>query len=455
MFASERKRLSAPISPTARYLIFGTVLAILVYTMTVMGHTKPPGEEDLGPAEAVVPVPSLDPKILAGARDSTREQRLLLEPEPLRHLLQQAIDVGPSVAAALGMTEQMVPVPELRAKLDQYRWRWLFYEGVVEDLSGPRDGNPVPGYGIHEVTIRLADGNAALAAFSLPPPDGIQRGAWVRIEGYLLKLRDVTYPRAIDQAPMLVGREIQPDYADWTPVRALAPEVLATVDDQRDGPNAPMWRTLEEDQGEPLWHLGAYVRDTADQRTLADWRKIGTLNAHDVYDKLRQRELARGTPMRVFGTLIRRKTIAAPTNPAGIRFWTEILVQVREYGGRVVPIWIPKRVADLPLRANLEVRAHFYRLLAFETRTDESRWVPLFVAADVHLFELGTSAAMRGIGLWLGGAIVTFMLWILWYQRRTARASLEHSRDLDARRRRRRERQGQASDAGSADLPAT
>jgi hypothetical protein len=447
MFASGRQRLLPPIPPAARYLIFGIVLAGLVYAMTAMGSGPAAGAEP-EPVETVVRVPVLDTQVLAGAHDATREQRLLLEPEPLRHLLQQAIDVGPTVAAALGMPDRMVPVPELRAQAEQWKRRWLFYEGVVEDLAGPRDGNPVPGYGIHEVTIRLADGNAALAAFSLPPDESIHRGSWVRIEGYLLKLRDTTYPRPIDQAPMLVGREIQPDFEDWRPVHALLPDILAKVDDKSEWPQDPMWRDLEEDQAEPLWHLGAFVRDTGSERSLADWRKLGTLNAHDLHDKLIERQIDRGTPLRVFGTLIRRKTIAAPANPAGIAYWTEAWLQVREYGGSLVPIWVPKRVGELPLRANLEVRGHYYRWLAYETTSGERRKAPLFVAADLDLYELETSTTMRTIGVWLGGLTALFLIAILWHQRRTARASIAHARDLDARRRRRRERQPRAAANG-------
>ena len=57
--------------------------------------------------------------------------------------------------------------------------------------------------------------------------------------------------------------------------------------------------------------------------------------------------------MRVFGTLIRRQTIAAPANPANIKFWTAVWIQVHGFGGHLVPIWIPKKVDELPMRAQL------------------------------------------------------------------------------------------------------
>jgi hypothetical protein len=246
---------------------------------------------------------------------------------------------------------------------------------------------------------------------------------------------------------MLVGRGIQPDYEDWPPVTALDPALLGKVDDSSYWPGDLMWHTLEEDQTEPLWHLAAFVKDTAHQRTLADWRKIDILEASK-HDALRDGQIARGTPMRVFGTLIQRTTMAAPTNPAGIQSWTVAMLQCREYGGILVPVWVPKRVAELEPRASLEVRGFYYRWFAYETRSGERRRAPLFVAADLDLYDLQVSTNMQGIGVWLG-ASACGLLALAWYsQRRAARSALQHSRDLDERRRRRRAK------AASADGPA-
>ena len=436
-----RPQLLPPIPPAVRFVLFGLVIGGLVYGMSAFGEApgKKPIAEVVAPTETVVP--SLDRTILALAHDGTREERLLLEAEPLRHLLAKAIDVGPTVAAALGMPEAPVPVATLRSEIASYRGRWLYYEGKLEQLSGPREGHPIRDYGIHEATVRLPDGEAVLAAFSFKPDAAITVGSWVRIEGFLLKLVDTTYPSEIQSAPFLIGRAIQRDYPDWPPVTAIDPELLGKVDDSSYWPGDLMWHTIEEDQTEPLWHLGAYARDSAKQRALADWRRVGTLNGHEQHQKLLDSKIARGTPMRVFGTLIRRKTIAAPANPAGIKFWTEALVQVREYGGTVVPIWVPQRVRELPDHVSLEVRGFYYRWYAFETLTNQRRKAPLFVAADLDVYELEVDRTMQSIGIWLGGGVVLFMLLVWWVQRSSAQSSLQHARDMDARRRRRREQQ--------------
>jgi len=439
MLPYSRPRILPPIPPLVRLGLVGVAAAAILY-VTVFATSPPVATRPEEAVELKVAIPSLDRTILAKAKDDTREQRLIIEPEPLRHLLEVAIDVGPTVAAALGMPENPVPIAQVRADLPSYRGRWLWYKGELEELNGPREGHPVKGYSIYEATLRLADSERVICAFSIAPGADVHRGGIVRVEGYLLKLRDTTYPHDITQAPMLVGRQIQHDYEDWPPVRQLDQTLFEKLGDDDPWRGTKAWHTIDEDQGEPLWHIGAFVRDTAAQRSFAEWRKIGTLNWAEVHPKLEQ-GLERGTPLRILGSLIRRTTIAAPANPAGIKFWTVAYVQVRDYDGRVVPVWIPKRVADLPLRAGLEIKAHYYRWFAYETQQGDKYRVPLFVAADLDEFVLETKA-MREVGIGIGILLILMMAMFWWMQRRSSRQSLQHAREMDERRRRRRERQG-------------
>lgn len=427
--------------PAARFLVIGLVVACLAYLMTSLERTPvtPPPKAP----EAVVAVPELDSRILAEAHDETREQRLIVETAPLRHLLATAIDVGPTVAHALGIPPEPVPLDELRKAPATWRGRWLFYEGTIEHLSGPRDGHPVPDRGIYEATLRLRSGDAVMVAFSLPPTAPLAVGAWARAEGFLLKLRDATYPTPIELAPMLVGRELLRDYERWAPVTALDESLLATIDDASFAEGAPVWRTIDQDQHEPLWHLGAFVRDTASQRTLADWRKIGTLN-NDLHKPLREGKVGRGAPVRIFGSLIMRRTVVAAPNPAGIQHWTAAWMQVREYsGGSLVPVWVPKRVADLPERVQLEVRGYFYRWAIYETQAGQARWAPLFVAADLDPYVLDTSMGLKAIAPWLAGAMLAFLTMVFISQLRARRAADAHTKALyELRRRQRAGKQG-------------
>ncbi len=433
------------VPPLARLGILGVFIGVLFYVPNLFQPAPPPAEA-IAAAEPTIVVPTLDRDVLATAKDATREQRLLFETEPLRHLLGQAINVVPSVAVALGMPEQPVPLATLRANPEEWRGRWLWYRGELEELTGPREGHPVKGYSIYEATVKLAGDDRVLATFSLPPGSEVHRGGIVRVEGYLMKLRDTTYPSNITGAPMLVGRLIQRDYEEWPPVSSLDPNVYSGLDESCY-PGTKAWHTIAEDQGVPLWHIAAFVRGTANLRTFAEWRQIGTLNANETYPILQADKLARGTPLRILGTLVKVNTIAADPNPAGIKFWTVAYVQVRDFGGRLIPIWVPKQLENVPLWSGLEVRAHYYRWFAYEGLQGDRFRVPLFVAADLQPFQLDAGRTMRELGVAIGSLATAMMLLFWWSQRRSSKNSVLHGQQMDERRRRRRERSKQATDS--------
>jgi len=421
-----------------RYVVAGFIAACFAYAIWLLNRVEQAEDVPDLQLEKTVTVPELDNKILAGTKDGTRKERLQVEKEPLAHLLAESIDVGPTVAAALNVPATMVPVSDLREKLDDWRHRWIWYEGKLTQLLGPRPGHPIDGYAIYEATVRLADGEAVIAAFSIPPQDGVEVGDWVRVEGYLFKLRDTTYPEKLDSVPMLVGRTMERDYEDWPKITELDSSMLEGLHDDTLWPGDLAMRDVDEDQSEALWHLGAFVRDTADQWDLKKWRKVEPLSVGDPYDRLINGEVERGEPMRVFGTLIRRRTIAAPANPANIRFWTSAWIQASGFGGHLIPIWVPGRVGELPMRAQLEVKGFYYRWYVYDSQQGKRYRVPLFIAPDLDQFELKTGETMQTIGIWLGSAALLLVIGLLWSQRRATRSALRHSRDMDARRRKRR-----------------
>ncbi|MCA8952168.1 MAG: hypothetical protein KDE27_21845, partial [Planctomycetes bacterium] len=398
MLTNPRNPWQVRIPGWVKMCLLAPLIGGLAYTLVFFGSspvaTEPPPPE----FGTTVRVPDIDAKIVARAQDATREQRLLIEPEPLRHLLEQAIDVTPPVALALGMPGEPIPVAEVRDRRDELRGRWLWYRGELEDLTGPGEGHPIKGYSIYEATVRLPNGEHAIGEFSLPPPADVRRGGIVRIQGFLMKLRDKNYPFDVHEAPWLVGREIQLDYLQWGPVTELDTGLLAEVDDTDLFPGSKIWQDVEEDQTTPLWHLAAYARDTAAEKTLEDWRQYPVLNAAEIHPKLKEREIAPGTPMRVLGTLMKRRSIAAPPNPAGVEYWTEAYIQSQDYAGVIVPVWVPKRLADMPLRTDLEVRGYYYRRYAYESIDGVKRWAPLFIAADLDRYDLHTGETMTAIG---------------------------------------------------------
>lgn len=426
---------------TAAALLVAALLYLVVFWQPQVPTVDPTELANLD--EPLFAVPQIDSQLLAKALDSTREERLFLEAEPLSHLLAQSLNVSPAAARAMGMPLHPLPVADVRAAPKEWRGRWLFWRGKVEDLAGPRPGNPVPGYGIYEATLRLADGSAVLFTFSKPPAEGVHVGGWARAEGFLLKLRDVAYPRELTSTPLLVGAELQLDYETWAPQKQIDPERLAHVIDTRtEGdriePSADSWRSIDDDQSLPLWHLGAHARD-ADPRSSDEWRRVPALNAQEAWDAFKQNRVERGTPMRVLGTLAALRTIAAKPNPAGIDEWTEAWLQVRDLHGKTIPVWVPKSVR-MPLATTLEVRGYYYRRYSYESRSGQQYWTPLFVAADLDPFVFDTATAMKEIGVYVMGGTVLIVAFAFLYVRGERRRTAAGEDALIARRRRRRSR---------------
>ncbi len=431
-----------PRGAIVRMLAVGAFCALSMYLVLFWEPTVEIRDGELAREQApLVSVPRLDSSILDKAKDATREERLFLEAEPLSHLLAQSLNVSDEAARALGIPDEMPPIAALQTNMQQWRGRWIWLHGKIERLEGPKPGHPVPGYGVYEATLRLADDNFAIFAFSQPPEGGVDVGGWARAEGYVLKLRDVPYPVDMKLAPLLVGARLQKDYEQWAPVTTLDPGAMADVDDvSKQGgelqPSDSSWRTIDEDQSGALWHLGAYVRDVQPM-TKAQWRAVPALNAQEVWESFKRNEVPRGTPLRILGTLAATRTITARPNPAGIREWTEAWVQVRDVGGKTIPIWLPKG-QKTTLGISLEVKAHYFRRYSYETRNGKQIWTPLFVANGLDPFVFETGRGMREISVWAFGGTVLLIVGVWWGARRERQRSAAQEDALIERRRKRR-----------------
>jgi hypothetical protein len=433
--------LLMPGRPLVRLVWLGILLAALVYV--VCFWTSPPVED---PQERPSPplaieVPHLDSSILLQVKDNTRDERLRLEPEPLRHLLEASLSISPPVASALGMPERMLDVAEVQRQHAQLRGRYLWCKGLLADLQGPKGGHPVAGYSIWEATLRLADGNFVLFTFSLPPEPGIEVGTQVRAEGFLLQLRDQTFPVAVDSAPLLVGPRLLRAYADWPPVEVLDPALLATVHDAHLAGSdfeTDASKGIDADQAPPLWHLGAYARRRADTWTLQQWRTRPALVSKEQVEDLLHGKVERGTPMRLLGSYVQARCIEAAVNPAGIQHWSEVWVQVPELRGKTIPVWIPDRAPVLPRGANLELRAYYYKHLVYDTEAGGTAFTCVFVAPRLDLFQMAPHPIAQQLGLLFAAVVGLGILGIVWLLHRDRQRSRAFEDHLIARRRKRR-----------------
>lgn len=435
---------SGHVPPTGLLLRGGFLAALLasvVYVVIFWNPTVPVDESYLAIEPPLVEVPDLDSQVLAKAKDATHEDRLFLEGEPLQHLLELSLNVSPEIADAMGRPAGAVPIEELREDSDGWRGRWIFYKGQVEALSGPRKGHPVDGYDIYEATLRLENGETVLFTFSKAPENGVRVGSWARAEGFLLKLRDAAFPREITKAPFLVGKRLVRDFDTWDPVTEIDPEILSRILDTRlDGdevrPSPDAWRSIDIDQKEPLWHLAAYAMAHADT-PLAEARKVPLLNATSTWDAYKLDEVPRGAPQRIIGTVVMLRSITAQPNPAGIQRWTEAWLQVPDLKGKTVPIWVPKQVSPR-IGSTVEVLGYYFRRYAYETRTHQSRWTTLFVAANLPLFRFDLKPGMQEFGWAVLAGISLLILFAVWSVRRENKRAKTAEAGIAERRKRRR-----------------
>jgi hypothetical protein len=449
MSISKRSPLPPPvITDWWRILAMGVLLAGLVF---VTFFYDPSGQDQLGTGppivRAQVAVPEIDQQLLRSIDDGTRTERLVLEPAPLAHLLEKSIDVVPSVADALGMPREPVPVAMLRASPSTYRGAYLWYSGELKFLAPGKSGHPVAGYRIHEGYLETVDGETVMFRVSLEPK--VQVGEFVRIEGFFMKLRDSAAQPKAEMAPVLVGPELFPDYPRWDPVETLDPNVF---EDLRDGVFADgEWvdyqdaeHDLERSQDVPLWTLASFAlhRDGGAEDTLAHWRQSPAFVSKEQLDAVKHGQVPAGTPFRLLGTFQFGEWTSARPNPVGIEHWTQVWIQIRDLGGKIVPVWVPKKLSDLKRNESLEVRAYYLRRFVYDLQNSEGKaFTPLFVAADLDRFTSGPEHPLATSVKWAFAALVMFVIVLLFtVARRDRRARDEHEVAMIERRRRRRNR---------------
>ncbi|MBK8976061.1 MAG: hypothetical protein IPM29_09050 [Planctomycetes bacterium] len=378
-----------------KIIAMGVVLAGLIH-VAFFYETSPAQPLGSGPpvAPMQVEVPIVDRDLLATVRDATRAERLDVEAAPLAHLLELSVRVVPTIAVALGMPEEPIPLSVLRADPSVYRGAYLAYEGKLGHLAPGAPGHPIEGYQIHKGWIDLEDGEKVLFQVSLPPKD-IAVGDWCRIEGFFLKLLDSNHFPTANQAPLLIGPELFSRFEPWAPVAELDPAAFASM---RDGIVENGWfvdmqdaeRGLaESEQDETLWLLASYVahRHGGPDDTREKWASVAPFVTKEQLDRTKYGQVQAGTPFRLLGRFIRAEWSVASPNPIGVTHWTQAWVQIRELGSKVVPVWIPKKIDAFTYNEGLEVRAYYYRRLVYPSRNDATVFTPVFVAADLDRYQ--------------------------------------------------------------------
>ena len=431
-----------PIGDSTRIAFLGVLLAAFVYAVFFYEPAGAP--VDVSPViTEKTPVPSLDPAILAQVRDATRNDRIPVEREPLAHLLEKSMMVVPAVAKVLGITDEPMPIAQLRANKDAHRGRYLWFKGLLEAVDDGREGHPIKGYKIHEARIKTQDGESVLFNFTVPPRDSIKIGDWVRIEGFFMKLRDAHYPVPLNQAPLLVGPELFRAYPDWEAVEALDPAVLTRIKDgvRENGIDIDLQDAdvrLPHAQDDPLWHFASYAQHRLATATPAQIAAIPAFEKAEQWDAIARLQGERGTAYRLAGIFCRAHVIEAKANPLGIENWSEVWLYSRGFSHRPFAVWIPKHIGEWSHKDTARCVGYLFKRYVVDGGDGKPHLCPLFVAADLERVDFNPLAASKRIGMGLGGVTAVMILVFFGLSRRDRRDHSSYEEGLLRRRRRRR-----------------
>ncbi len=447
MIPGDKRRPYLPFSGLGewwRIMVMGALLATALYFAFFHQSASTDGLGGDTPVITVtVETPEIDPEIVALARDETRQERLVLEAKPLAHLLLKSREVVPSVAKALGIPGEPIPLARLRADPDSYRGDYLWYSGELAYLSTGMSGHPSQHFKIYEGWIKLENGEVVQFRVSVKP-QGVKVGDFVRVEGFFLKLRDSHHLPQAELSPVLVGPELFPDYPSWDIPEQLDPAVLATVNDGKFENGSwtdfgDMRRPMTDSLDPPLWHLTAFARGERETLNLPAWRKVPAFTTKDQLDDIRLGRFERGGKVRILGSFVLARCYEVHSNPLGEQFWTEAWIQVRDLGSKLIPIWIPGRLDPSWQRNTMvEVRGYYHRGLAYEPMESQERWTPVFVADQLDRFQALPQHVSVAIMKWTFFGLVIAVIGLFFsINRRDRQRRQQHEFEMSQRRRKR------------------
>ncbi|TAH39323.1 MAG: hypothetical protein EYC70_00625 [Planctomycetota bacterium] len=197
------------------------------------------------PTQAEVALPPLDLQVLAEVRDSTPEERVVLEPEPFAYLLRMSLALLPDHLRMLD--EPALPFDAIEHEAAELRGRPFRLRG---ELLEQRTMTRLPGAPTEHWYRLRDDGGRDFFHVSMRPLAQEFQEPYFRADGYFFKVYTGSVESGGERvtAPLLVGRELVPSYRRVEPVHEPDFTLLADVRDAQFGD------PTELDQA-GLWHL--------------------------------------------------------------------------------------------------------------------------------------------------------------------------------------------------------
>jgi len=390
-----------------RMLFYSLVLIVaVVYYMLYGGGSEP--------EQASVPLPvpqqpkqaeslaKVDPEVLTGVRDTTRDDRALLEPAPLEHLMAQAglLVYGDLEQFGLDRGDWI----ELTASAEERRGDPVYVIGTLKWLEPVSDSR---GYRVR-AEIEDEDGRAWNAVVVTEPFELIP-GDVVKAAGFFFKHYDMLRPdRSTSSGPLIVGEELLRSAFRIEPVTALREDLFVRV---RDYDMSEAGRPIDTPE---FYELLSYVSTAPEEELFPPEVELVEYSATELH---RHTDRHRGKRMRVSGLLAHaEKVLLGPRgeNPLGIpHVWK---LWLSSYSG-ISLVFTFEDASDFVIREHvIDADGIFFRRYAYENQRGRPNIAAVVIARKVERYVhaehpispfliwiiLGV-ITIGGVLMWLGG----------------------------------------------------
>jgi hypothetical protein len=380
------------------------IVLIIFYIMKGSDSGPEPGLMPVAPPQQPkesVSLAKVDPDLLSGVRDGTRDDRALLENVPLDHLLAQAGLLVYGDLEQLGL--QRGDWMELTSGAEQRRGDALYVIGTLKWLEPLRDSR---GYRVR-AEIEDEDGRSWNAIFVTEPYE-LNPGDVVKAAGFFLKHYDMLRPdRSTSSGPLLVGEEMLRSAFRIDPVTTLRDDLFLRV---RDRNLTDASRPIDTPE---FYELLSYVTNVPEDVLFPpglDLREIPALSL------LSNTDHYRGETMRVSGLLAyAQKVPLGPRgeNPLGVPFvWKLWLSSTR---GISLVITFESAEDFIARRDVIDADGIYFRRYGYENQRGNAQMAAVLLARRIEryvhpgnpispmvIWSIVGVIAAGGVALWLG-----------------------------------------------------
>lgn len=355
-------------------------------------------------------IPQPDRAKLAGIRDSSEAEQVILEPEAFAELARLGRSLVGSWLYVMG--EPAFPFdasPEEQAQLraEPFRLRATLLDGqIIRRGVGQAEE--------YWCLLRTEDGHLVHYVAMSPPEELMVNQNFVLADGYYYK----QYRKRIDDqwitAPLFVGRVLAPSFRKLEPISEPDSELMAQLEDHPLGTNNDP-RKL--DQRKELWHLMNLAQSVNaeggvdhEDAILLDYDKLVALSKNP--------EVYRGRLFELGGLVREAATVRAEENPLRVREISSAWIRNESLGDTLMHLKAPGDFNFYPNKGPVIYHGYFLMLWAYVDTKSIPRRVPVFVVTDAEVQVVPTPPfAGQMAFLFIGIAVVLGLLMFFVVQR--------------------------------------